>query len=187
MCDIFEFIFHRSLSLPPVLALLDPTCSQLSHFTSDNQLISYAALLPHISSFTSYAALPFRLSHPHDTSTIMMWDPICFDLPEWKSSLVTCVKTLARFTFHHCVVHGMASSCYMPTHIFTFHTHTSPCTIFHPHLRRNVVLTFSLFRWSHFTLNTSLPLPSTGWQDTMPMSGLEKKLDVIIRNAAQWP
>ena len=79
-----------------------------------------------------------------------MWDPICFDLPEWKSSLVTCVKTLAGFTFHHCIVHGMASSCNMPTHIFTFHPHTSPCTIFHPHLRRNVVLTFSLFQMITF-------------------------------------
>ena len=77
------------------LALLDPTCSQLSHFNWDNQLISYAALSPpSLHPFSS-------LTHPSPTKkskcstqtrwiSIMMWDPICFDLPEWKSSLVTC-------------------------------------------------------------------------------------------------
>ena len=96
------------------LALLDPTCSRQlrSHFPSDNQLISYAALTP--------LPLRFHLSHPRETweDRFPPWCEIQFVLIclsenaalSHVKSFVTCEKFSKRSHFardshpHHCIV-----------------------------------------------------------------------------------
>ena len=104
---------------------------------------------------------PFSsLTHPSPTKkskcstqtrwiSIMMWDPICFDLPEWKSSLVTCENfSTVRISptlpsLRHCLylsnmwhipdiwimlTSWLTIANFLHCHIFTFESHSKTST-----------------------------------------------------------